>query len=68
MAKKKVEMRCPRCEHEWTQDLSQVRSKRQNYRERGETIQYRITCPECGGHWLLTEVEEAEEVKAGEEE
>ena len=64
MAEEKMEMRCPRCTHEWTQDLSKVKSKRLNYRERGENVQYRITCPECGGHWLLTTAEEGERAPA----
>lgn len=68
MAEQKVEMRCPRCEHQWTQDLGAVKSKHLNYHERGETTQYRITCPECGGHWLLTVAEEGEEWPEREEE
>lgn len=68
MAEQKMEMRCPRCDYEWSQDLDAVKSKKLNYRERGETTQYRITCPECGGHWLLTIAEEAEEVAPAEEE
>jgi DNA-directed RNA polymerase subunit RPC12/RpoP len=58
MADQETAVRCPRCGHEWTQDLGEVRSKKLNYRERGQTTQYRITCPECGGHWLMTMAEE----------
>jgi hypothetical protein len=68
MADQNVDMRCPRCAHEWTQDLGELPSKRRNYRDRGETVQYQITCPECGGHWLLTESEEGEPVRAAAEE
>ncbi len=68
MAKETMDVRCPRCGHEWSPDVAELKVEKVNYRERGKMSQYRLECPECGSRWRMTVAEEVKEIEEIEEE
>ena len=55
MAEEWVEIRCVRCGHRWSEDLSQLNKEGPVvYRGEDETQDYRVRCPQCGTVKVIT--------------
>ena len=57
MPTNQIGIKCPRCGHRWSEDLSQLnREGPVVYRGEDETQDYRVTCPRCGTVKVITVV------------
>ncbi len=62
MANSIVEVNCPRCGHKWTEDVEELKKRKeiiyhQDKPQPGEK-RYSVTCPNCGTVRIITVMEQ----------
>jgi Zn finger protein HypA/HybF involved in hydrogenase expression len=64
MSDQRIEIKCPRCQHQWWADLNDMPSL-PVYRgdaPAGKPREYRLLCPACGNRFVATVTDDEEGV------